>query len=132
MATITELHAQKELAFKQWRRNCRNDSLHQALKTANQRCTDKAKEIIVSLPFSTVAAYAYHNRETAISRSCYHLTINANLTIGRAVRVKGDAICKPADKFLSLARLENDAIADCLKCLHMAEKLIGKQQQAAA
>jgi hypothetical protein len=74
----------------------------------------------------TQTAYAYSPRERTASQGGYHIIVPQDgMKFGKAVRNKGDAICKPAKKFWGLTILGGSELPNCKHCLAAMEKAVG-------
>ena len=51
--------------------------------------------------------------------------VEEELRAGRLAREAGDALCKPAGAFWGLTQL-SERPATCLRCLEIAERLVGR------
>lgn len=69
--------------------------------------------------------YAYSPAEGArVSPGSDHWMLTRDLKIGRAVRRRGDALCKTKDKFWGLDRATDEArqVATCKRCREIARR----------
>lgn len=79
------------------------------------------------MSIETVIAYAYSPRHGAVSTGAEHLVLKQDLSAGRLKRKRGDALCKPADKFWGLEVFPDQENRTrqwlCKRCAELAEKL---------
>jgi hypothetical protein len=66
-------------------------------------------------------SYAYTRRQGAWSFAHTHAVLDQDLNAGRFKRTKGDALCRPAEKFWGLEPITTRGVS-CPKCKELAER----------
>ena len=66
-------------------------------------------------------AYAYSPRQGAWTIARYHAALDQPLVAGRCKRDKGDALCKPAQRFWGLEAVTTSPVT-CPRCLELAKR----------
>ncbi|QVJ00392.1 hypothetical protein KGD82_16665 [Nocardiopsis eucommiae] len=66
--------------------------------------------------------YAYQLRQSDRSISRDHAVLEQPLTVGRLVRKRGDALCRPRRKFWGLESVNDQRNITCPTCVARAER----------
>lgn len=66
--------------------------------------------------------YAYTPRQGALSTSSGHAVLEQPLQVGRLVRERGDALCRPRRRFWGLESVNDQRDITCPNCAARAER----------
>ncbi len=75
------------------------------------------------MTITATAEYAYTRREGDRGNGRYHAVIDSPITVGRFIRQKGDALCKPRREFWGLSKGGSDLV-DCPRCIELAGRYV--------
>jgi hypothetical protein len=124
--SIRDLHTAQQQARHGWRSRPNGYALAQAASRAFGEAGEALRQ---RLPFRTTIAYAYSPRENVGSSGGDHILCVEAVTRGRLRREAGDALCKPRARFWGLDARGDGATASCLRCLELAERIVGEASE---
>ena len=88
------------------------------------------RDLLARLPFSWHVAHAYTAQETATYGGADHVVVDEPIRIGRLSREPGDALSRPARKFLALYAVEEGRLPTSLADIKIAERIVASASGA--
>lgn len=82
--------------------------------------------LLGELPFPAHIEHAYTPRETATHGGGDHVVVEQEVRIGRILRTRGDALCRPRRRFWGLARGGEAHVPSCRRCIAIAGRAIAE------
>jgi hypothetical protein len=82
------------------------------------------RDLLARLPFSWHVAHAYTAQETATYGGADHVVVDEPVRFGRLAREPGDALSRPARKFLALYAVEEGRLPTSLADIKIAERIV--------
>jgi len=89
-----------------------------------KRREDYLRDLLSQLPFRWHVAHAYTAQETATYGGADHIVVDEPIHIGRLSREPGDALSRPARKFLALYAVEEGRLPTSVADIKIAERLV--------
>jgi hypothetical protein len=82
------------------------------------------RDLLSRLPFRWHVAHAYTAQETATYGGADHIVVDEPIRIGRLARAAGDALSRPARKFLALYAVEEGRLPTSVADIKIAERIV--------